>query len=145
MTPARWCCPVQFQIFNSWKGKPIYQKELRQIRLEFGNPTELPSVHERRSSGALHDPGNQRRTEGAPAGAGTGSQQRVCCCHTGYSSSAAWLAVGGDQRQPHNLNVAERREWGYLSSAHVCLSYTSTWSSDSGSMLIGKSNGEGFF
>lgn len=69
------------------------------------------------TKGTLGQPPQER---GQPASS-------VCCCHTGYSSSAAWLCLEVDQRQPHNLNVAESREWGYLSSAHVCPSYTSTW------------------
>lgn len=143
MTPSRWCCPVESQIFNSSKGKPIYQKELRQIRLEFGNPTELPSVHERRSSGALHDHGNQRHTEAAPAGGGQPARRECAAATRVIPAQLHGLALEGTRGS--HTNVAERREWGYLSSAHVCLSYASTRSSDSGSMLIGKSNGEGFF
>lgn len=43
----------------------------------FGNPMELPSVHERRSSEALHIPGNQRHSYVVPSERGAAIERSV--------------------------------------------------------------------
>lgn len=116
MTPACWCCPVYFQIFNSWKGKHIYQKSYDRSVWSSEIPRSylvfMCSAAPARST-ILATRGTLTQLpqeQGQPASS-------VFCCHRGYPSPAAWLCTQVDQRQPRNLNVAECREWRYLSSA----------------------------